>query len=155
GGRLARAQQPIDGEGARPDRPHATAVGGPETILLVEDEEKVRAIARSILEENGYEILEAGDAQAALAVADAHRAPIHLLLTDMILPKLDGVGLAARLAESRPDTKVLYMTGYAEDAATRRGPADPAIAILRKPFTSLDLLGMVRVALNERSNEAR
>jgi CheY-like chemotaxis protein len=110
------------------------------TILVVDDEPDVHELARDILVAGGYEVLEAGDGEEALRIAEAHSAPIHLLLTDVVMPRLNGVELASRLIGQRPDTKVLYMSGFAvvgaqleRLSAPTLEPGDP---ILPKPFTS-------------------
>ncbi len=109
-----------------------------ETILVVDDELDVRELARNILVARGYEVLEAGDGEAALRVAEAHPAPIHLLLTDVVMPGLNGVELAGQLMRLRPDTKVLYMSGFAVVGARQDqagGPSlEPGALILPKPF---------------------
>ena len=111
-----------------------------ETILVVDDESEVREFARDILVAGGYEVLEARDGEDALQVAEAHTAPIHLLLTDVVMPRLNGVELAGQLTRRRPDTKVLYMSGFAVLGAQLEqlsGPTlEPGDLILPKPFTA-------------------
>lgn len=109
-----------------------------ETILVVDDERDVRELARDILVARGYAVLEAGDGDAALRVAEAHPTPIHLLLTDVVMPGLNGVELAGQLTRLRPDTKVLYMSGFALVGARQDQAGglslEPGAAILPKPF---------------------
>jgi two-component system cell cycle sensor histidine kinase/response regulator CckA len=117
------------------------------TVLLVEDEAALRALARDCLESHGYTVLEAGNGKAAIAVAQKHAGPIQLLLTDVVMPGLSGRELATRLSESRPEIKVVYMSGYASDLTAQYGVLDPDIILLEKPFTLQALLVKVHQAL--------
>src|SRR5205823_6490244 len=92
------------------------AIQGVETILLAEDEEMVRKLARQVLEMYGYQVLEAANGGAALLLCERHKRPINLLITDVIMPEMSGRELADRLAQLRPEMKVLYMSGYTDDA---------------------------------------
>ncbi|MGH7893052.1 MAG: PAS domain S-box protein [Candidatus Binatia bacterium] len=125
-----------DGEtgGSVEGAPHASG-----TVLLVEDEPDVRALAREVLEAAGYTVLEAGSPEEALTTCERHQGRIHLLLTDVVMPHMTGYDLAARVADLRPDTKRLYMSGYSEDALRLHGTVDPGARLLQKPFTT-DLL---------------
>ncbi|HYC34094.1 MAG TPA: response regulator [Gemmatimonadales bacterium] len=123
------------------------AVGGNETILLVEDEEQVRELARRVLERAGYTVLAAEDAESAVAIADRHPGHIHLLVTDIVLPRVSGRELAARLAIHRPAIKVLYVSGTSDNAIARHRMLDPGTEFLEKPFSLERLLQKVRVAL--------
>jgi PAS domain S-box-containing protein len=123
------------------------APAGGETVLLVEDEEDVRALAGEVLRRAGYHVLTARDGEEALRAAAAHPGPIHLLLTDVVLPGLGGGELARRLAEARPATAVLFMSGYADDLVVRQGVLRAEEAFLPKPFTADELLEKVRAAL--------
>ena len=126
----------------------ATAdAGGMETILLVEDEEPVRAVIRKTLSANGYIVLEARHGRDAILTADRHRAPIHLLLTDVVMPEMGGRELAERLTAHRPDLRVLFISGYTSDEVVRRGIG--GAGFLQKPFTSADLLRAVRERLDQ------
>jgi CheY-like chemotaxis protein len=131
--------------------PARLAVGslhGSETILLVEDEEQVRAVARGILRKHGYLVLDAGHAGEALLLCEKHPAPIHLLLTDVVMPQMSGPELAKRLIALRPDMKVLCMSGYTDDAALRHGVIESGIAYLQKPLTVESLTRRVREVLD-------
>jgi CheY-like chemotaxis protein len=117
-------------------------------VLLVEDAEPVRAVARQVLERQGYTVLEAPHGDAALAIATAHDGPIHLLLTDVVMPGLSGRQVADQLKQLRPDTRVLYASGYTDDAVVRHGVLEAGIAYLQKPFTSGSLARKVRETLD-------
>jgi DNA-binding NtrC family response regulator len=121
---------------------------GTETVLLAEDEAPVRAVARHTLERYGYRVLEAPSAEAALDVADRYSGPIHLLLTDVIMPGLSGRDLAVRLAVVRPEVRVIYMSGYTDDAITRHGVLEPGFVFVQKPFTPDALARTVREVLD-------
>ncbi len=112
---------------------------GTETILVVEDEANLRYLARQFLEKQGYRVIEAADGAVALQIAVAHEGIIHLLLTDVIMPGMNGRELAQRISEIRPNTKVLYMSGYTENVIGRNGTLDAGIRLLQKPFTLRDL----------------
>ena len=107
----------------------------PETILLVDDEPQVRAVIRDVLELNGYTVLEAGDAVEAAKVEAGVAGPIHLLLTDVMMPGLSGPDLARRLTPRRPRMKVIYMTAFSfVDIANQQIGLEPGVPILPKPF---------------------
>jgi len=122
---------------------------GDETVLLVEDEPEVRDLAREILEGSGYTVLQACDAQDAMLMAERHSGPIHLLLTDVIMPKQSGRALVERLRPLRPEMQVLYMSGYTNEAIVRHGVLDPDTLFIQKPFTPLGLGEKVRAALDQ------
>ena len=122
-----------------------------ETILVVDDEPDVCELARDCLVAAGYRVLEATDGEEALRIAEAHTEPIHLLLTDVVMPRLNGVALAGQLTRRRPDTKVLYMSGFAVVGAQLEqltGPTlEPGDPILPKPFTAEALTRKVHEVL--------
>src|SRR6266481_1741394 len=122
--------------------------GGTETVLVVEDAASVRMVTRQVLERFGYAILEAPNGETALRLAAKHHGPIHLLLTDVIMPGLSGRQLAEQLAQLRPDMKVLYASGYADQAIVLHGILDSDIAYLQKPFTPETLARRVRQVLD-------
>jgi CheY-like chemotaxis protein len=115
----------------------------------------VRAFASRVLAAQGYTVLEAPEAEAALALAATHPGPIELLVTDVVMPGLSGRELAERLVVDRPATRVLYMSGYAEDHFGRSGALAEAIAYLAKPFTANALAHAVRDALERPFGEGR
>jgi PAS domain S-box-containing protein len=134
-------------------RPGQAAVHGTETVLLVEDDGTVRALLRELLETLGYRVLEAGQGPDALRVAQEHPGPIHLLLTDLVMPQMTGRELADRLCRLRPDVKVLFMSGYAAGAAPHREfPSDAAY--IEKPFTSDAMGGAIRALLDPLTSSA-
>jgi NO-binding membrane sensor protein with MHYT domain/nitrogen-specific signal transduction histidine kinase len=126
----------------------AHAPPGSETILLAEDEDGVRTLVRRVLERRGYEVIEASGGAEALDLAERHGGRIDLLLTDVVMPGMGGRELSARLLEQRPDTRVLFMSGYTDDQTLRRGLFDPEVAFLAKPFSSQDLAAAVRAVLD-------
>jgi PAS domain S-box-containing protein len=127
---------------------------GTETILVVEDETNLRYLARQFLGKQGYRVLEAADGAAAMQIVVAHEGMIHLLLTDVIMPGMNGRELAQRILELRPHTKVLYMSGYTENVIGRNGMLDAGIRLLQKPFTLRELKTVVREILDSTSAEA-
>lgn len=136
-------------EQAAPQAPSVStpALGGSETVLVVEDEPALREMIRLMLRENGYNVLEASTPDEAHKVADGFTGPIHLLLSDIVMPQQNGRALAADLSMKRPEMKALFMSGYAGAAATHRDLFAPDTFILRKPFTSDDLLIHLRQTL--------
>ncbi len=119
--------------------------GTAATILLAEDGNSVRWLLRRILTDHGYRVIEAGDGFEALDVASAHHGPIHLLLTDIMMPKLNGLALAKRLREQRLEMSVLFMSGYIEPTLVPTIPRDAVL--IEKPFTPARFIDVVRVAL--------
>ncbi len=128
--------------------PAADRLRGSETILVVEDEEGVRELVRKILIEHGHTVLEARHGRDALMVAERYERPIHLLLTDVVMPEVGGAELAQRLTEQRPDMKVLYVSGYTNDEVLRRGIRSSGTVFVQKPFTPEDLMIRVREVLD-------
>jgi PAS domain S-box-containing protein len=122
---------------------------GTETILLVEDEEQVRTIVLSILRRQGYRVIPAQHAGEALLLCEQHPGPIDLLLTDVVMPQMSGPQLAKRLASTRPEMKVLCMSGYTDDSIVRHGVLETGVAFLQKPVTPASLAKKVREVLDE------
>jgi CheY-like chemotaxis protein len=130
--------------------PAGAAAGNGETLLVVEDEAALREVAGRILSGAGYRVLSADGGQAALALAASHQGAIDLLLSDVVMPGMLGKDLAERLVAVRPDTPVLYMSGYAQPVLASQGTLDPGVVLLEKPFTASDLLSAVRHRLDAR-----
>ena len=137
-----------------PSDPAPETLRGSETILVVEDEAPVRAVTRQLLERNGYTVLEAPDGAAALALVDgaAGSRDIDLLLTDVIMPGMSGRELADKLKARRPNVRVLFMSGYTDDAVVRHGMLEPGLAYLEKPFRPPVLLKKVRGVLQSKAS---
>ena len=121
-----------------------------ETILVVEDETNLRRLTRQFLENQHYTVLEAADGAAATQICVAHQGTIHLLLTDVIMPGMNGRELAKRISEIRPNIKVLYMSGYTENAIGHNGTLDAGVTLLQKPFTLHALKAKVREVLDQK-----
>ena len=121
---------------------------GTETILVVEDEANLRYLARQYLEKQGYRVIEAADGAVAMQIAVAHEGVIHLLLTDVIMPGMNGRELAQRISEIRPNVKVLYMSGYTENVIGHNGTLEAGVRLLQKPFNLRDLKSRVREVLD-------
>jgi CheY-like chemotaxis protein len=130
-----------------PAAPPAPAKGR-ETVLLVEDEPAVRTLVRDVLADSGYTVLEARDADEALALCATHEGHLAAVVTDVIMPVMSGPALIARLAESRPSLKVIYMSGYTDEAVARNGVLEPGAAFLQKPFAMDVLLRTLREVLD-------
>lgn len=129
------------------ERSIARSKGG-ETIMVVEDDETVRAIAVRILKSAGYEVIEAGGGSEAILLASSYAGPIHLLLTDVIMAGLSGRELAARLTAARPGIRVLFMSGYTDNVIAHHGVLDAGIKFIEKPFNAVDLTAIVRETLD-------
>ena len=123
---------------------------GSETVLLVEDDDTVRALARHVLRSCGYTVLEAADGRKAVQLAESHQGPIDLLISDVVMPYLGGRQLAERLVALKPDLKVLFSSGYTDDAIVRHGVLQAEFAFLQKPFTPTALAQKVREVLDDR-----
>ncbi|MCC2671941.1 MAG: domain S-box protein, partial [Armatimonadetes bacterium] len=132
---------PAPGSGSMPQ--------GTETILLAEDDDAVRGLTGLILRQRGYTVLAAGSGAEALRLAEAHRAEISLLITDVVMPQMSGRTLAAQLMDLQPGLKVLFLSGYTEDAVVRHGVLQAEVAFLQKPFSPGALLRKVREVLEE------
>jgi two-component system, cell cycle sensor histidine kinase and response regulator CckA len=126
-----------------------------ETILVVDDEAQIRTLARDILLGAGYQVLEAEDGDQALRIADDHQGAIHVLLTDIMMPGINGKEMADRFLVVRPDTKPIFMSGRAAEVISDAGVLIPVDAFLAKPFTVERLLNKVRERLEYRSPFSR
>ena len=118
-----------------------------ETILVVEDGEAVRSLVCRMLVQNGYRVLEASSGQEALQLCQTHPEDIHLILTDVVMPRMNGSELASRLARARPEMRILFMSGYTEEPVVRRVGRD-SVSFLQKPFTSVALVNRIRQMLD-------
>jgi two-component system cell cycle sensor histidine kinase/response regulator CckA len=138
-----------------PDRPEAEearqarpeTLRGTETVLLVEDEQMVRRAVRDVLQRNGYSVLVASNAGEALLISEQHTGFIHLLVTDVVMPRMSGPDLVERLNPWHPEMKVLYVSGYTDNAIAEHGVPDPGVALLQKPFSVESLLQKVKQVL--------
>lgn len=146
---LPRLQQVEEKIGV--SKPAAEPPVGTETILLAEDEQDVREIAREFLESGGYKVIEAKDGAEALRLAKEHRGQIDLLVSDMVMPGMTGQQLAERIKLDLPNVAVIFMSGYSEHAATEMADADPSVRLLNKPFSRSTILRGVREILNAKS----
>ncbi len=144
--------QSLSGE-VRITKPVENSPLGCETLLLVEDEPSVRQASRQFLTRSGYNVLEATDGEDALRTSAKHRGPIHLMITDVVMPRMGGPKLAERLVDERPDMKVLFVSGYAENTILQRGKIDITTRFLQKPFSLKMLARKVREVLE--ASEAR
>ncbi|MES1186587.1 MAG: ATP-binding protein [Myxococcales bacterium] len=141
-----RVDAPLDELPSAPEG--APSLRGMETILLVEDDESVRGLLRSILSRNGYQVVEAQNAGEAFLLCERHEGKLHLLLTDVVMPRMSGFELAERVAPLRPEMKVIYLSGHAEGAIGHHGLATPRLFVLEKPITPDALLHKVREVLD-------
>jgi CheY-like chemotaxis protein len=147
---LPRVEDELEESEPAHDRPQI--LRGTETVLLAEDEAMVRNLTRTILEAQGYTVLVASDATEALSICHRHHDSIQLLVTDVVMPGMSGRELAAQMAMVHPETKVLYVSGYTDDAIVRHGVLNSGLAFLQKPFSTDAFLRKVRVALDTPSN---
>jgi PAS domain S-box-containing protein len=146
---------PLVDDAAQLDGPRlilAEPAGGTETVLLVEDSAAVRSIARNILERHGYTVLEAPNGKAALDIGRKRTRLIHLLLTDVVMPEISGRQLAEEFSAIRPDAKIIFMSGYTDDAIVRHGVVSEGVDYLQKPFSPDTLLRKVRQVLDSQRN---
>jgi signal transduction histidine kinase/CheY-like chemotaxis protein len=128
--------------------PPAASLRGSETILLVEDEEQVRHLLCTVLRRHGYQVLAAETSGDALLISEQHPGPIELLLTDVVMPRTSGRQLWERLAPLRPDMKVLFMSGYTDDAVVRHGVQSSELGFIQKPVSPATLLAKLRAVLD-------
>lgn len=139
-----------EGTGAigRPGTPYV--MGGSETILVAEDEPDLRELTKLFLESYGYRVLEAASADEALKIAENFGERLHLLLTDVVMPGMSGRQLAEKIHSNRPETKIVYMTGYTDDMVVQYKVLEPGVQLLQKPFTKIELAQKVRSTLDGR-----
>jgi hypothetical protein len=116
-------------------------------VLVVEDEAGIRALMRKILQRQGYHVLEAESGQVAIQTAEKHAGEIHLLITDLMMPEMNGRELAERVVKLRPGMRILYVSGFTDDSSIYREPLPPGTMFLQKPFTLGALLEKVRALL--------
>ncbi|MCI0341856.1 MAG: ATP-binding protein [Planctomycetales bacterium] len=148
---VVRPAAPAEAPGAPEAAASAAAPSGPgETVLVVDDEPSVRALARRVLELNGYEVLEAGGADEAVALCGSREGPIHLVLTDVVSRRGSGPDLAQRLAEKKPGIRVVYMSGYAPSASQRRWVLGKGVPLVEKPLAPETLSRKVRETLGKK-----
>ena len=136
-----------DAKGIRPEMEGEEVPGGTETVLLVEDDQTVRELAARVLEKAGYTCMDAGSGDEALEQARHHSGPIDLLLTDVVMPRMSGRELAERITGTRPGVKLLYMSGYTDDAVVHHSVLEPGTAFIQKPFSPDSLARRVRDVL--------
>ncbi len=142
---LPRVDEPL--EEKKEDAPAEEAPRGKETVLVVEDDDNLRGLAVRILRRQGYKVLEAANPGDALLICEQHEGPIDLLLTDVVMPRMSGIDLAKRLTSSRPEMKILYMSGYLDDALSGQGFLEKEAPFLVKPFSMEALAKKVREVL--------
>ena len=143
---LPQVEQPSENSKALP---HFQALPrGTETVLLAEDEAAVRALTRMILTGRGYRVLEAADGDEAVRVAAAHDGPIDLLITDVVMPGAGGRAVAEQLSKQHPRMRVIFVSGYTDDAVIRHGVLREGVNFLQKPFTPAVLARKVRDVLD-------
>ena len=127
---------------------HGALPRGTETVLVVEDEDAVRRIVKIALESTGYRVVEARNGREALEVARARKGKIHILVTDVVMPEMSGRELAERIAQDHSGVKILFMSGYTDDAVVRHGIVESGVSFLQKPFSPLALARKVREVLD-------
>jgi two-component system cell cycle sensor histidine kinase/response regulator CckA len=147
--------QVADVAGGKRHRPTVASARGTETILLVEDVEGLRKLAKRMLESAGYTVLLAANGEEALRFLERDKEPVHLLVTDIVMPGMSGQNLAKRLERTALGTKVLYMSGYTDDIIVRHGVLDEGMPFLGKPFTAVDLTRKVREVLDSQADTSR
>jgi CheY-like chemotaxis protein len=144
---LPRVDEPAEPEPQAP-KPDPKALQGTETILLVEDDDEVRSLAREFLERRGYHVIVASNGEEATRIAGQHKKPIHLLLTDVVMPGMSGRIVAQLVVSIHPEAKVLFISGYTDITITHHGILDAGAAFLQKPFTPDALAQKVREILD-------
>ena len=146
---LPAAEDSKQAEAAASEKTPAPDQGGSETILIAEDDLQVRNLALTVLKRKGYTVLSASNGAEALEKLKAHKGPVHLLLTDVIMPDSNGKELYKQIADIRPDIRVLYMSGYTDDALARHGIVDSRVNFIEKPFSVKFLAAKVRTVLDQ------
>jgi CheY-like chemotaxis protein len=137
----------------KPDSGQFKIPRGKETILLAEDEDAVRALAKLILETTGYTVLAARNGKEAMEIARKHKGPLHMLVSDVVMPQMGGRQLADLLTPLHPGLKVLYVSGYADEAIVRHGVLEGGVAFLQKPYAPATLARKVREVLDAEHKE--
>jgi CheY-like chemotaxis protein len=127
---------------------HREDVHREETVLVIEDEEALREVARRILIRHGYQVLVAASGPQALELVAGYDEPLHLVLTDVVMPQMLGKEVATRLREVRPDLRILYMSGYAQPVLASQGSLEPDVVLLEKPFSEASMLRKIREVLD-------
>ena len=152
-GTVFKTYLPMVSERLEPKVPvtaRSDSAAGTETILLVEDEEGVRSLARVALASKGYQVLEACEANGALDLCANHEGPIHLLITDVVMPRMSGPVVASKVAALRPGIKVIYMSGYTDDSVVHHGVLSQEVPFIQKPFSPATLRKRVREVLDRK-----
>ncbi|MGC2474480.1 MAG: ATP-binding protein, partial [Candidatus Sulfotelmatobacter sp.] len=149
---LPRVDQPV--EDMAPDKQPVNVMRGTETILLVEDDPQLRQLSSSVLSHCGYNILTASTPEEGLAICEVNHNDIRLLVTDVVMPRINGRQLAQRVARMRPKIRVLYISGYTDNAIVHYGVLDPGLWFLPKPFTISSLVAKVREVLDSPTDSA-
>jgi CheY-like chemotaxis protein len=144
-----RQDEPV--EKAPPPEPPPVPRNGSETVLLVEDDEDVRELVRTLLMRQGYQVLDARTGEEAIAVLERHPGAVHLMLTDVVMPKMSGREVADRVKALRPSVRVLYMSGYTDHSVIHHGVLEAGVAFLQKPITPSNLMQKVREVLDRTS----
>ena len=143
------AGQAVD---TQPERAAEIPLSRGETVLVVEDEPVILKMGKMMLEKLGYRVLAAGTPGEAIGLAEEHASEIHLLITDVVMPEMNGRDLAERLQSLYPDMKILFMSGYTADVIAHRGVLDEGVNFMQKPFSMKDLALKVREVLREKSS---
>jgi DNA-binding NtrC family response regulator len=128
----------------------ADSASGTETVLVVEDEEGVRSLVRLALVSGGYTVLESPNPESALGICSSHDGPIHLLLTDVVMPQMSGPDVASKVAALRPGIRVLFMSGYTDDAVVHHGVLTQEMPFIQKPFSPNALRKKIREVLGRK-----
>ena len=153
-GATFRVYLPVSTDSSGPDEADSKTLTeselyGSETILVVEDNSQVRNLARAILRRQGYKVLAAENGKEGISMMDQHEGPVHLLLTDVIMPDMNGKQLFERISQTYSDVKVLYMSGYTDNVIAHHGVIDPGVQFIQKPFSMKDLAAKVRETLDQ------